>query len=346
MLNPSRQAILDVRDLTVSIFGDEGIAQVLDGVNLRIPAGRIVGVVGESGSGKTTLVKSILGILPPTAKILNGSIDVGGLSLTGASQEELTRNVRGKLVGFIPQDPYLALNPVFKIGKQLTEAMRWHGQARSEVNGLAKDRNCRRSVDSDKKRLVDLLRLVQIPDPERMLERYPHEFSGGQRQRLLIAAALACSPALVVADEPTTALDVTTQFQILKLLKRLVNDFNLSMLFVTHDFGVVAQLCDYVCVLYAGQTVEFGPTNEIINRPKHPYTRMLIDCHPERSGELKGIPGSVASPIDPPTGCRFSPRCPQVTPACDVERPPLSVYASGSVACTLYNGKCGTLNHG
>jgi peptide/nickel transport system ATP-binding protein len=342
MLSSSEAPILNVRDLTVSIFGDEGVAHVLDGVDLRIPAGRIVGVVGESGSGKTTLVKSILGILPPTAKVLNGSIEVDKKNLLGLSQRELTDNIRGKVVGFIPQDPYLALNPVFKIGKQLTEAMRW----RTPGGAGSQNPSRQESRSNDRQRLIELLRLVQIPDPELILERYPHEFSGGQRQRLLIAAALACSPALVVADEPTTALDVTTQFQILKLLKRLVSELNLSMLFVTHDFGVVAQLCHYVCVLYAGQTVEFGPTDEIINRPRHPYTRMLINCHPERDSELKGIPGTVSSPVSPPPGCRFSPRCPQAASVCDTERPQPLVDTNGMVACTLYNGKRGTPAHG
>ena len=190
----------------------------------------------------------------------------------------MTRRVRGRRIGFIPQDPYLALNPVFKIGAQLLAVLRWHAppQLRTE-----RDRRAH---------LVSLLRRVQIPDAEAVLERYPHQFSGGQRQRLMIAGALACSPALVIADEPTTALDVTTQLQILKLLKSLTEEFGIAMLFVTHDFGVVAQLCDDITVMYAGQTVEAGPTPEVLADPRHPYTRALLACHPDRSDALTGIP--------------------------------------------------------
>lgn len=328
---PMDNPILEVSGLSVSILGDEGVAHVLDGVDLSIPAGQIVGVVGESGSGKTTLVKAILGILPKSARVESNSVSVAGMDLLGMNQRELTRKVRGKALGFIPQDPYLALNPSFKIGAQLTEVVRrYAGQSRSDATGD--------ETGEPRERLAQMLRLVQIPDPELALDRYPHEFSGGQRQRLLIAAALMNMPSLVVADEPTTALDVTTQFQILKLLKRLTREFNLSMLFVTHDFGVVAQLCDYVCVLYSGQSVEFGPARTVIERPRHPYTKMLIDCHPERDGSMLGIPGSVPSPLSAPAGCRFCPRCPDAAPVCQIERPrPLS-DASGMVACTLYNG--------
>ncbi len=203
-------------------------------------------MVGESGCGKSTLARAVLGIVPKTATIDSGEILLEGEDLLALSDREMTRRVRGRRIGFIPQDPYLALNPVFKIGAQLLPVLRWHGspQLRTE-----RDRRAH---------LVSLLRRVQIPEPEAVLERYPHQFSGGQRQRLMIAGALACSPALVIADEPTTALDVTTQLQILKLLKSLTEEFGIAMLFVTHDFGVVAQLCDAITVMYAGQTVEAG----------------------------------------------------------------------------------------
>jgi oligopeptide/dipeptide ABC transporter ATP-binding protein len=178
---------------------------------------------------------------------------------------------------------------------------------------------------------------VQIPDPEAALDRYPHQFSGGQRQRLLIAGALACRPRLVVADEPTSALDVTTQLQILRLLRALASRFGVSMLFVTHDFGVVAQLCDEVMVMYAGQSVEAGRTAEILDRPRHPYTQMLIACHPDRSADLAGIPGVVASPLAPPPGCRFHPRCPSVRPDCARARPaPVADAGGHAVRCVLH----------
>ena len=236
----------------------------------------------------------------------------------------MTRRVRGRRIGFIPQDPYLALNPVFKIGAQLLPVLRWHAppQLRTE-----RDRRAH---------LVSLLRRVQIPEPEAVLERYPHQFSGGQRQRLMIAGALACSPALVIADEPTTALDVTTQLQILKLLKSLTEEFGIAMLFVTHDFGVVAQLCDAVTVMYAGQTVEAGPTPEVLADPRHPYTRALLACHPDRSTGMAGIPGLVPSPLKPPPGCRFTPRCPHAAEVCSRRTSHLVADAPGRlVSCRL-----------
>jgi oligopeptide/dipeptide ABC transporter ATP-binding protein len=236
----------------------------------------------------------------------------------------MTRRIRGRRIGFIPQDPYLALNPVFKIGAQLLSMLRWHAAAdlRSEA-----DR---------RRRVLSLLRRVQIPEPERALERYPHQFSGGQRQRLMIAGALACSPALVVADEPTTALDVTTQLQILTLLRSLTEEFGIAMLFVTHDLGVVAELCDAITVMYAGQTVETGRTDEVLAAPQHPYTQALLACHPDRSGALAGIQGLVPSPLAPPPGCRFSPRCRYALAQCSGRAPRLVKEAPGRfVSCRL-----------
>jgi oligopeptide/dipeptide ABC transporter ATP-binding protein len=324
------ELVLAVEALRVSIATDDGLARVLDHVDLRIPRGRIVGVVGESGCGKSTLVRAVLGILPVAARVEQGRILFGGEDLLGLAQNELTRRIRGKEISFVPQDPFLALNPVFTVGTQLLEIMRWH--APSDGNGD-------RGRQHHRARLVELLRAVQIPDPDAALERYPHQFSGGQRQRLLIAGALACRPRLVIADEPTSALDVTTQLQILRLLRDLANRFGVSMLFVTHDFGVVAQLCDEVMVMYAGQSVEAGRTAEIIDRPRHPYTQMLIACHPDRVQDLTGIPGTVASPLAPPPGCRFHPRCPSARPGCSTGRPAVVVDATGhTVNCVLYHG--------
>jgi oligopeptide/dipeptide ABC transporter ATP-binding protein len=321
--------VLAVEALRISIATDDGLAQILDHVNLTIPRGRIVGVVGESGCGKSTLVRAVLGILPRAARVERGRILFGGEDLLRLSQRELTRRIRGKEISFIPQDPFLALNPVFTVGTQLLEIMRWHAP-----DGETDERASR---DAHRRRLVALLRAVQIPDPEIALDRYPHQFSGGQRQRLLIAGALACRPRLVVADEPTSALDVTTQLQILRLLRSLVADFGVSMLFVTHDFGVVAQLCDDVMVMYAGQSAEAGRTEEILGRPRHPYTQMLIACHPDHARDLTGIPGSVPSPLSPPAGCRFHPRCPSAQPSCSRERPRTVLSEAGhAVACVLY----------
>jgi peptide/nickel transport system ATP-binding protein len=316
--------ILEVRGLKLSIRTDEGIARVLDHIDFALEPGHILGIVGESGCGKSTVIRTILGILPRAVHIETGEIRFQDRSLLSLSEAELNRDIRGRRIGFVPQDPYLALNPVFKIGAQLLEIMRWH------------------APDSDKgqhrARLLQLLRRVHLPDPEAALDRYPHQFSGGQRQRLLIAAALACSPALVIADEPTTALDVTTQQQILELLRELVAEFGLSMLFVTHDLGVVAELCDDICVIYAGQTVESGPTREVIAAPRHPYTRALLACHPDRSSSFIGIAGAVPSPLRAGPGCRFAPRCDEARPVCALRPPHLSDDGGGRwVDCVMYD---------
>jgi oligopeptide/dipeptide ABC transporter ATP-binding protein len=303
--------VLDVRNLRLAVKTDEGRAQILDRVELALPRGRILGLVGESGCGKSTLVRAVLGILPKNTVIESGEILFEGEDLLRLSERELARRVRGSRIGFIPQDPYLALNPVFKIGAQLLPVMRWHAPAPADG-----PRSGAALLRAHRSRLVEILRRVQIPEPEAVLERYPHQFSGGQRQRLMIAGALACSPRLIIADEPTTALDVTTQLQILKLLKSLATEFDVSMLFVTHDFGVVAQLCDDITVMYAGQTVESGPTATVLGSPQHPYTEALLACHPDRARELAGIPGAVPSPLDPPPGCRFWPRCPHAIEYC------------------------------
>jgi oligopeptide/dipeptide ABC transporter ATP-binding protein len=314
--------VLDIRDLSVAIRTDEGVAEVLDRASLAIARGEIVGVVGESGCGKSTLVRSVLGILPSAARVTGGSIRFDGVELTALDPRILQRDIRGRRIGFIPQDPYQAFNPVFRVGTQLLEVARWHGAG---------------DPRTDRARLIELLRQVQIPDPEGALRRYPHQFSGGQRQRLLIAAAMLCRPDLIIADEPTTALDVTTQQQIIALLGALARESGTAMLFVTHDFGVVAELCDRVVVMYAGQTVERGLSAVILAAPQHPYTRLLLDCHPDRATTLAGIPGSVPSVIAAPPGCRFHPRCPSAVDACRAALPPTTRLARDhDAACVLF----------
>jgi peptide/nickel transport system ATP-binding protein len=313
---------LDVKNLRISIRTDEGIARVLDDVSVTLDHGRILGVVGESGCGKSTLIRAIMGILPKGATVDAGSIWFEGENLLVFSEKELNDRVRSSRIGFIPQDPLLALNPVFKVGTQLLEVMRWHAP------GTRRDHIAR---------LVMLLGRMQVPDPANALERYPHQFSGGQRQRLLIAAALACAPELVIADEPTTALDVTTQHQILLLLRELVAEFGISLLFVTHDFGVVAELCDELCVIYAGQTVEAGAVQSILQAPSHPYTRALLACHPDRAESFVGIPGMVPSPLARPAGCLFAARCGDVRPVCREQSPGQGHSASGAaVRCVQF----------
>jgi peptide/nickel transport system ATP-binding protein len=316
--------LLDIRNLRLSVKTDEGTARILDHVALTLAPGRILGVVGESGCGKSTLVRAVLGILPKTTTIEAGEILFEGEDLLRLGERELARRVRGSRIGFIPQDPYLALNPVFKVGSQLLSMLRWHAPA--ELKTEAERR----------RRIVSLLARVHIAEPEAVLERYPHQFSGGQRQRLMIAGALAASPALVVADEPTTALDVTTQLQILRLLRALTQELGIAMLFVTHDFGVVAELCDAITVMYAGQTVEAGRTGEVLAGPQHPYTQALLACHPDRAGALTGIPGVVPSPLAPPPGCRFAPRCGYTQAQCSRRAPRLVADAPGHfVSCRL-----------
>ncbi len=321
-------AVLGVAGLRLSIRSEEGTARVLDHLALRLERGRVLGVVGESGCGKSTLARAIMGILPAGARVEAGRIRFEGEDLLTLGEAAMNRRIRGSRIGFIPQDPTLALNPLFRVGTQIMEIMRVHAQPEGPP---------RRWRAEFTARLVALLRRVQLPDPEAALQRYPHEFSGGQRQRLLIAAALACAPGLVVADEPTTALDVTTQQQILDLLRELVRELGVSLLFVTHDLGVVAQLCDEVSVIYAGQTVENGPTEAVLAAPSHPYTRALLACHPERSQSFTGIPGSVPSPLRPPPGCRFAPRCTESRPACAARLPHLVATAGGPlVDCLLH----------
>jgi peptide/nickel transport system ATP-binding protein len=322
--------VVEIRGLRLTVKTDEGAAKILDHIDFSLERGRILGLVGESGCGKSTIIRAIIGILPAGARVETGTIRFDGEDLLTLSEHELNTRIRGSRIGFIPQDPYLALNPVFRIGTQLLEIMRWH----APDDGLGRQGRERRHRD----RIVALLRRVQLPDPEAALERYPHQFSGGQRQRLVIAAALATSPELVVADEPTTALDVTTQQQIIDLLRDLVGEFGLSMLFVTHDFGVVAELCDDLCVIYAGQTVESGRTAEILARPRHPYTKALLACHPDRAATFSGIPGNVPSPLRAEPGCRFAPRCSDVQDVCKARQPFLSVDRSGrAVDCVLFD---------
>ena len=313
---------LEVRNLSVTVETDEGQARILDRANLKLMPGSIHGLVGESGCGKSTLMRAILGLLPKRGRAGGGEILLDGRDLLKLPAAVLQSEIRGGQIGFIPQDPYQAFNPVFRVGTQLLETTRT--KPGSATHG-------------DEADLVTLLKSVQLPDPEHALDRYPHQFSGGQRQRLLIAAALVSSPAIVLADEPTTALDVTTQAQILKLLRGLAEERGLSMLFVTHDFGVVAQLCDTVTVMYAGQTVETGPVGQILAAPLHPYTKMLLACHPDRGAALAGIPGSVSSPLRPPSGCRFHPRCPSAMPECSAAIPPATEHVGRqNVRCVLY----------
>jgi peptide/nickel transport system ATP-binding protein len=318
-----------VRDLQVEFVTEQGVARVLDRISLRIAPGEVVGLVGESGCGKTTLARSILGVLPAgAARIRGGEILFKGRDLLREDPRVVNEEVRGRAITVIPQDPFTSFNPLFTVGAQVMDLMKWKSPRRSPVAAAARRRwpallrrYPRARHREDRVAVLDALRAVHLPEPERALRRLPHEFSGGQRQRLMIAMALLPQPDLVIADEPTTALDVTIQAQILRLLRQLVKERGVSVLFTTHDLGTAYEICDRVVVMYAGQEMEAAPTGPFFERPAHPYTRRLLDSLPNPGSEIRDIPGEVPSLIAPPSGCRFHPRCDYATAECRAGRP-------------------------
>ena len=329
--------LLAVRGLRVDFATDRGRAQVLDGINLDVGTGEVVGLVGESGCGKTTLARAILGILPEgAARIRGGEVRFKGADLLREDPRAVNDRVRGRAITFIPQDPFTSFSPVFPIETQIMDLMKWKspraGNGASPAPLLG--RYPRDRYRADREAVVEILRAVQIPEPARALRRLPHEFSGGQRQRLMIAMALLPRPDLIIADEPTTALDVTIQAQILKLLRALVKERGVSVLFTTHDLGTAHEICDRVVVMYAGQEMEAAPTDAFFERPAHPYTRRLLASVPGPGGELQDIPGEVPSLVAPPTGCRFHPRCDYATTECrDVRPAPRALAGGHAVRC-------------
>ncbi|HEV7264588.1 MAG TPA: ABC transporter ATP-binding protein [Falsiroseomonas sp.] len=323
--------LIAVRGLRVSFASDAGLARVLDGVDFSIRRGEIMGLVGESGCGKTTLARAILGILPGNnARMDGGEILFEGRNLLELSEDRLATELRGREIAYIPQDPFTAFNPVFTIGTQIDDLMRFKSPLlRSQPEMPRRERQ-----RADRARVVEMLRLVQLPDPEGVLRKYPHEVSGGQRQRLMIAMALLPDPKLVIADEPTTALDVTVQAQILKILKQLARERSVAVLFTTHDLGTAYEICDRITVMYAGQEVEEAPVASFFERPSHPYTRKLLDSLPSSENGIRGIAGEIPRLVDPPSGCRFHPRCDRATEVCQAQRPPPSaVDTAHSVRC-------------
>ena len=324
------EPLLSVRELAVEFATDEGIARVLDRVDLEIGPGEVVGLVGESGCGKTTLARAILGILPaPAGRVRSGRIEFRGENLLARSPGEMDRTVRGRAITF---------NPLFTVGTQIRELMKWTSPDRREperppVPSLLSRYPTRRAA-ADRERVLELLNLVQIPRPQEAFRKLPHEFSGGQRQRLMIAMALLPEPRLIIADEPTTALDVTIQAQILALLRRLVKERGISVLFTTHDLGTAWELCDKVTVMYAGQEMESAPAESFFGRPAHPYTARLLESLPRPGRPLAGIGGEVPILVDPPGGCRFNPRCGFATKECRRTRPAMRAVESGhTVRC-------------
>ena len=313
--------LLAIQDFSLSLMTGSGSSRVLDHVDLVVNHGEILGLVGESGCGKSTLVRSILGIRPLGSHIEGGHILLEDEDLLSMDEAVLARRIRARRIGFIPQDPFQSFNPLFRVGTQLLEIMRWHAPSKL---GTTRARH--------RAHLVSLLERIRIPQPAEALDRYPHEFSGGQLQRLMIAGALACSPDLILADEPTSALDVTTQQQILLLLEELARETRTSVMIVTHDLGLVAQFCDRVCIMYAGQTVETVSGADVLADLQHPYARMLLDCHPDRDGALRGIPGIVPALSNLPSGCRFHPRCPSAMAVCAEISPGATFIGSNHAA--------------
>jgi peptide/nickel transport system ATP-binding protein len=328
--------LLAVRGLSVDFVTDGGVAQVLDGISLDVGAGEVVGLVGESGCGKTTLARAILGILPPgAARIRGGEVRFKGADLLREDPAVVNDRVRGRAITFIPQDPSTSFSPVFPVETQIMDLMKWKSP-RAESGGprSAFRRYPRERYRADRDAVLETLRAAQISEPARALRRLPHEFSGGQRQRLMIAMALLPRPDLIIADEPTTALDVTIQAQILRLLRELVKERGVSVLFTTHDLGTAHEICDRVVVMYAGQEMEAAPADAFFARPAHPYTRRLLASVPTITGEIRDIPGDVPSLVTPPPGCRFHPRCDYATPECRAGRPaPHALAPDHEVRC-------------
>jgi len=307
-------SLLEIRDLRVAF----GAAIPVDGVGLTLEAGRTLGLVGESGCGKTLTALSILRLVPAPGRIAGGSIRFDGGELVDLDEPAM-RALRGRAIGMVFQEPMTALNPVLTVGAQVAEAVTLH-----ERVGRAAARA----------RAVEMLRLVEIPDAEPRADAYPHQLSGGMRQRVMLAVALACRPALLIADEPTTALDVTIQAQILDLLGSLQRQLGMAILLVTHDLGVVAERADAVAIMYAGRVVESGPAAVVLGAPQHPYTRGLLASLPDgRRGRLAAIPGTVPDPLHLPGGCRFRDRCAEAIAACADAEPPLRAVGDRRVAC-------------
>ncbi len=318
---PPGGRLLEVEDLHVTFFTRRGVAHAVRGVSFTIDAGETLGIVGESGSGKSVTSLALLGLIRLPGKITGGDVRWKGRSLLGRDGERYLAGIRGKEIAMVFQDPMTSLNPLYTVGFQIEEVLRHHlGVGREDA----------------RRRAVELLDMVGIAFPEQRVDQYPHEFSGGMRQRMLIAMALACEPELLIADEPTTALDVTIQAQILELLADLQRRLGIAVLLISHDLGVVAQVCHRIAVMYAGHIVETGTAEEVFARPGHPYTVGLLRSTPRLDrveSRLQGIDGTPPDLIHPPTGCPFHPRCTLADARCAEEMPPLADHERREVAC-------------
>ncbi|MDY7033814.1 MAG: ABC transporter ATP-binding protein [Thermodesulfobacteriota bacterium] len=323
--------LLEIIHLKTHFITDEGVVKAVDGISLHLDEGDTLGIVGESGCGKSVSALSIMRLIPdPPGKIVGGEIFFEGQNLLKLKESDM-RKIRGNKISMIFQEPMTSLNPVFKIGDQISEVVRLH-------RGLSK----KDALDVS----VSMLRLVGFPSPERRIEEYPHQMSGGMRQRVMIAMALSCNPQLVIADEPTTALDVTIQAQIMDLMNRLKEEIGMSIILITHDLGVIAETAQHVAVMYAGKIVEYTSVTDLFKRPMHPYTEGLLHSLPgmKRNGEAKirldVIPGVLPGPSDLPDGCRFGPRCKYVMTVCQEHEPTLKENTDGHlVSCWKYTSE-------
>ncbi|WP_321112739.1 ABC transporter ATP-binding protein [Halorussus salinisoli] len=342
-------ALLEVEDLHTEFRTDEGVVEAVNGVDLEVAAGETVGLVGESGSGKSVTALSILGLVDRPGRITEGRVEFHGEDLRAASERRL-RELRGDELSMIFQDPMESLNPVLRIGDQIAETLRAHRKVPGEDVGWLESnllgnfvprRSARARYPESWTQAVELMDRVGIPEPEQRATEYPHQFSGGMAQRAMIAMALSCEPDLLIADEPTTALDVTIEAQILDTLGQLQDDYGMGVLLITHDLGVVMETCDRVAVMYAGEIVETGSVESVFADPAHPYTRALLDSIPRgRKGEenLEAIPGQVPDLVDPPEACFFEPRCPYAHESCRTGRPVMyEVGPNHEARCVLYD---------
>jgi peptide/nickel transport system ATP-binding protein len=317
------EPLLSVRNLRVEFPTRRGILTAVDGVSFDIAPGEVLGVVGESGAGKSLTGAAIIGLLDPPGRIAGGEVLLKGQRIDNLPAEAL-RRIRGKRIGMVFQDPLTSLNPLFRIGEQLTETIQLH----TSMNAT-----------EARRRAIELLVDVGIPAAERRIDAYPHQFSGGMRQRVVLALALAANPELIIADEPTTALDVSVQAQIIALMKKLCREHHVAIMLITHDMGVIAETADRVAVMYAGRIAEIGPVRDVIKHAHHPYTRGLMGSIPTLTADaerLTQIPGSMPRLTAIPAGCAFNPRCPHVFDRCRSERPDLMPAERSQAACWLY----------
>lgn len=319
--------MLKVSDLAVEFTVDKKTIRPISGISFEMQKGEVLGMVGETGSGKSLTAHAIMGLTSLVGGKVFGKVEFNGTNIASMSHDNMQK-IRGSQISFIPQNPMTSLDPVYKVGDQIVEGLLKHLKI---TKWAAKDR------------AIELMEQLSIPNAKRVFEQYPHQLSGGLKQRIVIAIGIGTNPQLLIADEPTTALDVTVQAQIIRLFKELTLANDIGLLLITHDLGVIAQICDNIAVMYAGNVVEHGDIKTVFKDPKHPYTRALLDCIPYigmEKGSLKAIEGNVPTASNYPKGCRYSSRCPYVTPKCDVEFPETIELACGTkVACNRFDGQ-------